>query len=110
MELETLLMKPIKHLVGNLMHLIVKRPDLMCVCLCASVSKSMDIHLQVVKRTLRYLKGTMNYRIYYRTIGDGELLGFTNSDYAGDIEDKTSGYVFLMNSNVVSWCSKNSLL
>jgi len=36
------------------------------------------------------------------------LVGFTDSDYAGDIEDRksTSGYVFLMNSSVVSWCSK----
>ena len=35
-------------------------------------------------------------------------MGFTDSDYAGDIEDRksTSGYVFLMNSSVVSWCSK----
>jgi len=35
-------------------------------------------------------------------------VGFTDSDYAGDIEDRksTSGYVFLMNSSVVSWCSK----
>ena len=36
------------------------------------------------------------------------MVGFTDSDYAGDIEDRksTSGYVFLMNSSVVSWCSK----
>ncbi|KAF2300482.1 hypothetical protein GH714_013766 [Hevea brasiliensis] len=63
---------------------------------------------QAAKRALRYLKGTVNYGIHYKKGGDGELLAFTDSDYAGDMEDmkSTSGYVFLMNSSAVSWCSK----
>ena len=50
----------------------------------------------------------MNYGIHYKKGGDGELLAFTDSDYVGDIEDRksTAGYVFLMSSSVVSWCSK----
>ena len=72
------------------------------------MTKPMEIHLQVAKRALRYLKETMNYGIHYKKGGDGELLAFTDSDYAGDMEDKksTSGYAFLMGSSVVSWCSK----
>ena len=48
----------------------------------------------------------MNYGIYYKKGGDGELLAFTDSDYAGNMEDRksTSGYVFLMNSSAISWC------
>ncbi|KAF2282711.1 hypothetical protein GH714_043687 [Hevea brasiliensis] len=63
---------------------------------------------RAAKRALRYLKGTVNYGIHYKKGGDGELLAFTDSDYAGDMEDRksTSGYVFLMNSSAVSWCSK----
>ena len=36
------------------------------------------------------------------------MLAFTNSDYAGDEEDRksTSGYAFLLNLGAVSWCSK----
>ena len=50
----------------------------------------------------------MNYGIHYKKGGNGELLAFTDSDYAGDVKDRksTSGYVFLMSSGVVSWCSK----
>lgn len=50
----------------------------------------------------------MNYGICYKKGGDGELLAFIDSDYAGDIEDmkSTSGYVFLMSSGAVSWSSK----
>jgi len=51
----------------------------------------------------------MDYGIYYRTTGDGKLLGLTNNDCVGeDMEDKKSAlnHVFLMSSSVVSWCSK----
>ncbi|KAF2305887.1 hypothetical protein GH714_008665 [Hevea brasiliensis] len=34
-----------------------------------------------------------------------DLIGFTNSDYAGDLNDRksTSGYVFMMGSEAISW-------
>ena len=97
-----------KQLVGSLMYLTATRPDMMFVtCLISRyMAKPMEIHLQAAKRALRYLKGTVNYRIHYKKGGDGELLAFTDSDYAGDMEDRksTSGYVFLMSAGVVSWC------
>ena len=99
-----------KQLVGSLMYLTAIRPDKIFVtCLISRyMTKPMEIHLQVAKRALQYLKGTMNYGIHYKKGGDRELLAFTDSDYAGDMEDKksTSGYAFLMGSSVVSWCSK----
>ncbi|KAF2306218.1 hypothetical protein GH714_015831 [Hevea brasiliensis] len=99
-----------KQLVGSLMYLTTTRPDMMFVtCLISRyMTKPTKIHLQAAKRALRYLKGTVNYGIHYKKGGDGELLAFTDSDYAGDMEDRksTSGYVFLMNSSAVSWCSK----
>ena len=89
-----------KQLVGSLMYLTATRPDMMFVtCLISRyMAKPMEIHLQAAKRALRYLKGTVNYEIHYKKGGDGELLAFTDSDYAGDMEDRksTSGYVFLM--------------
>jgi hypothetical protein len=49
---------------------------------------------------LRYLKGTIDFGIFYKKGGDDELVAYTDSDYAGDLEDKksTSGYVFLLSS------------
>lgn len=45
---------------------------------------------------------------FYRKGGDDELIGYSDSDYAGDLEDRksTSGYVFLLSSGAVSWSSK----
>lgn len=99
-----------KQLVGSLIYLTATRPDMMFVtCLISRyMARPMEIHLQAAKRVLRYLKGTVNYGIHYRRGEDGELIAFTDSDYAGDMDDRksTSGYVFMMGSSAVSWCSK----
>jgi hypothetical protein len=101
-----------KQLVGSLLYLTATRPDMMFVtCLISRyMAKPMEIHLQAAKRALRYLKGTVNYGIHYKKGGDGELLAFTDSDYVGDMEDRKStfGYVFLMSSSAISWCSKKA--
>ena len=40
--------------------------------------------------------------------GVSDLMGFTNSDYAGDMEDSKStlGYVFMMSGGAVAWSSR----
>lgn len=47
------------------------------------------IHLQVAKKVLRYLKETLDFEIFYKKGGNNELVVYTNSDYAGDLKDKT---------------------
>lgn len=67
-----------------------------------------ELHLQAAKRVFRYLKGTIDFGVFYKKGGNEELIAYTDSDYAGDLEDRksTSGYVFLMSSGAVSWSSK----
>ena len=99
-----------KQLVGSLMYLTATRPDMMFVTSLVSryMARPTNLHLQAAKRALRYLRGTVNYGIFYRRSGNGKLCAYTDSDYAGDVEDRksTSGYVFLLNSGAFSWCSK----
>lgn len=67
-----------------------------------------ELHLQAAKRVLRYVKGTVDLRIFYKKGEDGILLGYTDSDYAGDLDDRksTSGYVFKLGTGAVAWTSK----
>ncbi|KAJ4723712.1 Retrovirus-related Pol polyprotein from transposon TNT 1-94 [Melia azedarach] len=62
-------------------------------------------HWQAVKRIFRYLKGTFDVGLIYG--GDTQCLmtGFSDSDYAGDVDSRRSmtGYVFSLGSSVVSW-------
>ncbi|PNX57516.1 hypothetical protein L195_g058734, partial [Trifolium pratense] len=58
----------------------------------------------------RYLKGTLGLGILYRagTSEDLKLIGWSDSDYAGDLDDRksTTGFVFMLGSGAISWSSK----
>nr|AAK50412.1 Putative retroelement [Oryza sativa Japonica Group] len=77
------------------------------------VSKFMEqltvMHFKAVKQILRYLKGTINCGLMFSGGNDAvEITGFTDSDLAGDSDDRrsTSGMAFYFNSSLVSWSSQ----
>jgi len=67
------------------------------------MEKLTEMHLQASKRILRYLKGTMELGIGYRKGGEGSLIAFIDSDYAGHVDDwkNTSGYVFMLGTGAI---------
>lgn len=99
-----------KQVVGSLMYLTATRPDMMfVVCLISRfMANPTELHFAIAKRILRYLKGTLGFGIMYKREGESELIGYTDSDYAGDVDDckSTSGYAFLMSGGAVAWSSK----
>ncbi|KAL8123001.1 hypothetical protein AgCh_011103 [Apium graveolens] len=99
-----------KQIVGCLMYITTTRPYLTFVVslIARFMAKPTEMHYQVAKRVLKYLKGTTNFGILYKRGEVGALVGFTDSDYAGDVDDRksTSGYVFLINGVAVAWSSK----
>ena len=65
------------------------------------------------KRILRYIRGTIQFGIHYNTGGKPLLVGFTDSDWAGDPDDRksTAGSVFSLGSRLVTWaCKKQQAL
>lgn len=99
-----------KQLVGSMMYLITTRPDVMYSVSLISryMSNPIELHLMAAKRILRYLQGTISYGILYRKTGNTELIEFSDSDYAGSMEDRksTSGYAFILSNAVVAWSSR----
>lgn len=99
-----------KQIVGSLMYITNTRPDVQYAVSMLSryMSKPTLMHLQAAKRVLRYLKGTMDFGLWYKKGGTGEVLVYTDSDFAGDIDSRksTSGYVFLLDNAAVAWTSK----
>ena len=66
-------------------------------------------HMEGVKRILRYTKGTNNYGLCYNAKNDSCVLTrYSDADWAGenDMGHSTSGYIFQLYNNTVSWCSK----
>ena len=100
------------QMVGSLMYLTSTRPDIMFVVSLLSryLAHPTEIYLQAVKRVLCYIKGTLTYRIFYKQGGNKELLAYTDSDYAGDLEDRksTSSFLFLLSCGAVSWVLKEA--
>ena len=103
-----------KQIVGNLMYLIATRLDIMHVM--SLISRYMEcqgkMHLLAAERIFRYLQGTIEYGLFYKKGEKSNLFGFTDSDYAGDVDDRksTSGYVFIMGSTTISWCLKKQAI
>lgn len=110
-----------KQLIGSLMYLSVTRPDIaFVVCLLSKFMTDPKVsHMAAAKRVLRYVKGTMNLGVFYgrgaENLGviyekssEDDLKAYTDSDYAGDTEDRrsTSGYVFLLSGGAVAWSSR----
>lgn len=99
-----------KQMVGCLMYLTATRPDLMFAVSLISryMAKPTELHLMAAKRILRYLKGTIGLGVFDKKGGCEGLVGYADSDYTGDIEDRksTSCYVFMLGSGAVAWSSK----
>ncbi|KAK9665399.1 hypothetical protein RND81_14G109900 [Saponaria officinalis] len=93
-----------------MMYITAPRPDIMYVVSLISryASRPTELHLSAAKRVLRYLKGTSDFGLFYKKDGNKELIGFTDSDYAGDVDDRksTSGYAFILSSAAVAWASR----
>ena len=89
----------------------VSRPDLSAAVdvLSKFMSKPGTEHWQGVKRVMRYIQGTLNYSLLFTADGtDPKLTGYSDADWGGDVSTRrsTSGYVFQIQGNTVSWCSK----
>eukprot|EP00253_Pinus_taeda_P008164 PITA_08164 len=99
-----------KSIVGSLMYLIATRPDIMYAVSLISrfMERPKEAHWQAAKRILRYVKGTKMFGILYNVSKHSDLVGYTDSDCAGSIDDRksTSSYVFHMGSGAISWASK----
>ncbi|KAK4389894.1 Retrovirus-related Pol polyprotein from transposon TNT 1-94 [Sesamum angolense] len=70
------------------------------------------IKSQAAKRILRYLRGTKDFEIWYKSTNDAKLVGYTDSDWAGSVDDmkSTSGYTFSLGSGIFSWASKKQAI
>nr|GEW32407.1 retrovirus-related Pol polyprotein from transposon TNT 1-94 [Tanacetum cinerariifolium] len=98
-----------RSLVGRLIYLTHTQPDLTYAV--GIVSRFMHCpskqHFRAAKRILRYIAGTTSYGIWYSRKEKFELVGYYDSDWAGEKEDtkSTSGNCFTLGSGVVNWAS-----
>jgi len=97
-------------MIVSLMYLTATRPDIMHVVSLASrfMETPKETHSQAVKRIVRYVNETKQYGVLYKATSDFRLVGYTDSHWAGSVDDRKSmlGYVFQLGSRAISWASK----
>lgn len=97
-------------IIGALQYLCNTRPGISFVVnkLSQFLSNPLDIHWIACKRILRYLKGTLNLGLFFRSSTSPLALNsFTDADWASSLDDQksTTGGVFLR-GNLVFWSAK----
>jgi hypothetical protein len=104
-----------RSIVGSLCYLCNTRPDIMFAV--GMVSRYLEApgapHWAAVKQILRYISGTVRYGCCYkRGAGAPTLVGFSDSDFAGNKDDRksTTGTVFFLGSSAVTWASQKQKL
>ena len=107
---------PYASAIGSIMYAqVYTRPDIAFVVGMLGRYQSnpgLD-HWKAAKKVLRYLQGTKDYMLMYRRTDNLEVIGYSDSDFAGcdDSRKSTSGYIFMLASGAISWRSaKQSLI
>ncbi len=99
-----------RSLVGKLMYLArFTRPDLLhaVTVLSRYCVNPGEPHNALLKHCIRYLRGTKDIGITFRRRPQLQLQGFSDSDYAMDIDSRksTTGFVFQINGASVCFSS-----
>lgn len=90
------------------------RPDIAYAVntVCQFMTSPTEVHYAAVKRILRYLKGTLQKGLFFRSNGASMnsvfVKAFCDADWAGEIIQRrsTTGFVVYIGSSPVSWQSK----
>nr|GEU34645.1 hypothetical protein [Tanacetum cinerariifolium] len=96
-----------QSMAGSLMYLTASRPDLVfAVCMCARYRASpIKKHLEALKRVFWYLKGTINWGLWYPKDTAMALTAYANTDHAGcqDTRRSTSESAHFLDDKLILW-------
>ncbi|XP_034708981.1 uncharacterized mitochondrial protein AtMg00810-like [Vitis riparia] len=99
-----------RGLVGALQYLTLTRPDLSYSVNYASqfMHAPTLVHLKMVRRILRYVKGTIDIGLHFTSHTTLDLCAFSDADWAGCPTTRRSitGYCTFLGGNLISWCAK----
>ena len=106
---------PYASAVGSLMYAqICTRPNIAFVVgvLGRYLSNPGMQHWKAAKRVTRYLKRTKGYMLTYQKFDNLEIIGYSDSDFAGcqDRKCSTSRYIFMLAGGAISWKSAKHTL
>jgi hypothetical protein len=101
---------PYPQLAGSLLYLAtISRPDIAqaATTLCRFIGKWNKVHFAAAKHLLRYLKGTIDLSLTFRSKNQ-QLIGYSDADWGGDLNTRrsTTGYIFQLFGATIAWKSR----
>ena len=100
-----------RSMIGSLLFVTTTTPYVMQAIGLVAIFQSApkETHVATVKRILRYLKGIVDYGLWYPKRNKFTLKEFSDADLVGSIDDRksTSGAKFYLEYCLVSGLSKN---
>jgi len=99
-----------RSVAGALQYLTITRPDIAYAVqqVCLHMHAPRDVHHTMLKRILRYIKGTLHLGLQLRTATSPTITAYSDADWAGcpDTRRSTSGFCIFIGNSLVSWSSK----
>ncbi|XP_051219986.1 uncharacterized mitochondrial protein AtMg00810-like [Lolium perenne] len=99
-----------RSLVGALQYLTLTRPDMSYTVqqICLHMHAPRSPHLALVKRVLRYVRGTLEFGLHLCASSSTTLTAYSDADWAGcpDSRRSTSGYCVYYGDNLISCPSR----
>ncbi|XP_020699298.1 uncharacterized protein LOC110111664 [Dendrobium catenatum] len=98
-----------RKLAGSLQYLSITRPDIVFATnnICQHMHSPRNRDYQDLKRLLRYVKATLDFRLPIST-DNLNLRVYTDTDWASDQADRksVSGFYIFLESTLISWHAK----
>ena len=106
---------PYGSTVGSLMYAqVCTRPNISyAIGMLGRYQSNLGLeHQKAAKKVMLYLKGTRDYKLTYKRFDHLDVVGYSDSDFAGCLDSRksTSGYVFLLVGGSISWRSAKQTL
>ncbi|XP_019097488.1 PREDICTED: uncharacterized protein LOC109131245 [Camelina sativa] len=102
--------KYFRSLAEHLQYLTLTRPDLQFSVnyVCQKMHEPIVSDFNLLKRILRYIKGTTTMSITFDKNTDYKLTAYSDSDYAGCQKSSrsTGGFCTFLGRNMISWSSR----
>ncbi|XP_071683636.1 uncharacterized mitochondrial protein AtMg00810-like [Lolium perenne] len=99
-----------RSLAGALQYLTLTRPDLSYAVqqICLHMHAPRQPHLALVKRVLRYVRGTLDLGLHLSASSSTALTAYSDADWAGcpNTRRSTSVYCVYYGDSLISWSSK----
>ncbi|GKF26930.1 ribonuclease H-like domain-containing protein [Tanacetum coccineum] len=99
-----------RSLAGGLQYQTFTRPDISYAVqqVCLYMHDPREPHFSALKRILRYVRGTLDFRLQLYASSTSSLVAYSDADWAGCPTSRrsTSGYCVFFGDNLLSWSCK----